>query len=524
MTWSRKRKATNPASKIEELLNNQLEGNAQELPEVLASKLSSGQREEQIQACALLCSLDIPLDVLLEKGQILNCLTACMDGEDAGVAAEAASVLRTWTNMSGNRPRLLYAHCLLPKILQQFGKFIPLLENITKLDKGRIVLLEHHLVSILLVCWSFVEEIPASIKQVNESALVLLSCLVLEKKAFLTEDILVVLLQLLLCAVEENESELLREPSMRIRLESLLQRHQQETAMKTHSGLLAFGLFHYITGGFTEADLDPFTQLLADEKDLNDLGMLRDLLEILTNAISELEFTEPKDALASALMRRLSMVLGQSDEIADECMQRGLNCLMNLILAQPSPLTYPAIQTVWQWSLRKVLPSREIPPVAVSELLRNIVLICFGEFRLDFAREDMQLIRGICSSNIDDDALLGNLVSIPAILDKDASGLAWMYEMIQVLFDPSRPIRTILAVAEILEELHNRQLVDQSLKEFIESRRTSVLSALRGNDMELEEDLPVALEGDLPVEPERDLPSKDELEYVITTIDAITEK
>ncbi|PJF16576.1 hypothetical protein PSACC_03579 [Paramicrosporidium saccamoebae] len=492
MTWSRKRKAVSSAAKVEELLTNNMQESVQ-LPDLLSTKLSSGQRDEQMQACALLASLE--MESLLGKSDILPRLLGCINGGDAVVAAEAASVLRIWS--SGNA-RLLYAHCVLPRMIQLLPACLTTLERISELEKSDVQVFEHFLVSLLLVIWSFVEEVPAAINQINDSPVVSLSCLILERASFLEEETIVVMLQLLLCASEENQEKLYANAADRVRLEALLQRRTGN--LDCHSAILSFGLLSVIS---SECTCENVLQLFSVVEREVSLEMLRDLLEMLTNFISEVEFESFQDHFANILLAKLA-----ANPEATEVMNRGQGCLMNLILAQPAALSVEAKQNIWTWALCEALPTAASAVSAIDptnpasainaanttstlagtcELLRNLLLCSLGEHELKYTMEDIGRLQQICNANIANDSIVANLASIPAILCKEID-VPWLYSTVYSLFDKSRPLRTILAVAEIIEELTNRDAIETSLRNVLKSRRPSVIEscasemATAGND------------------------------------------
>jgi hypothetical protein len=199
---------------------------------------------------------------------------------------------------------------------------------------------------------------------------------------------------------------------------------------------------------------------------------------------------------------------------------------MNLILAQPAALSVEMKQNIWTWALCKVLPAATSAlsemtatstmdmvnaPSAINvtntastlasvcELLRNSLLCSLGEYELKYTMEDIECLQQSCNANISNDSIVANLASIPAILCKELD-TAWLYSTVHALFDKSRPLRTILAVAEILEELANRDAIETSLRNMLKTRRPSVIESCTSE---------MAISGN------------DEFDYIVSVLDAV---
>lgn len=93
------------------------------------------------------------------------------------------------------------------------------------------------------------------------------------------------------------------------------------------------------------------------------------------------------------------------------------------------------------------------------------------------------------------------------MLDPDFSDTEWVVKTAATLFEPSRPIKTILAVAEALEELKKAGAVDLALADYLEGGKRQVVESCNA---ELEA-LRSTAQCDLG----------EELEYIIATIDSV---
>jgi hypothetical protein len=490
-----------------------------------SSQIQDGSDLEKMQACALLASLDLPLDRILGQTEILESLLATIEGtSNWNLAAEAASVLRAWTTGDARRIRLLYAHCVLPRILALLPMAIEMLNHLYDISKEEVVVREHWLGSLLLAIWAFVEEIPVAIQQLNKNKTIitLLSCAILDRRILLEESTVILLLQLLLCAQEDNSELFLDTPTAEsVRLESLLD-GMRATEPPTHAKFLATCILtairretpnlYYVKALFATVEA-------LSDKDPSKLNLewIRDVLECLANMIPEVEF-DGNGVYLRVLFKVVDKIGNRQDEaaLAAGCLQRVFGCALNLLMSSggvPALDTESKIQ-LWIWAVgtcvsrvRRMEFAKNTMP-SLAELLRHCVLASLGdEYSLPYPVECDTQIRECCETMIDVDAVVANLFSIPAILFSASTDVSWLVDMVGRLFVKERPLRTILSVAETIEELGKRSLLEPTFIALISDNYRSVIKTCQGELETMDEDT------------RRD--REDELEYITSTLDTV---
>lgn len=348
-------------------------------------QLASDNTEENMQACALLASVELALEKLLSNNHILPKILQYFASPNPVLAAEAASTLRAWSSQGEKSVRLLYAHCIFPKVLERLPFLCGWLESLASPSDQDFALFEHYTLSVLLIVWSMVEEIPASLRQLNQSDLVTLAAALLQKRNLLSESTLVVQLQLLLAASEENPDMLLAITATQI--EHTLEQIVAAGSFSTyHPALLSFNLKVQLSlRGPSSSDFDFLVAMLAAfPVETGKLEILSDLLETLANSVSELEGYDA-DELSRLIITQTSILWNlEEQDVAFDCLQRALGCLTNVVTAQPPTASADTIEQIWNWGLRdclnRVIERKDILPV-LSELLRSIVLFDPAEFR-----------------------------------------------------------------------------------------------------------------------------------------------
>lgn len=485
--------------------------------QALGERLSSENRDNVITACSLLSSLDLSLEKILKGASpnILATILELMSGTDLAVTAEAASVLRSWST-DATSVRILYAHCIFPKLLQIIPKTLTSLQNISDIGGlHTLQLLEDFLLSYVLVLWAVVEEIPAALPQLNSSMFVDLVLLMLEKRTFFSLDIIIVLLRTTLCAREDNEALLTDIQQVRLdaHLESMLALDEggdERAIRKSHLALLSGALLKLIRG--QPSSMDAIVRLLAglptlpSEQDsiVAYLELSSDLFEILANIISDLAelpssiATQAVGKIIAPLTSLFSADRGPLPlSLLAGCLQRAFACILNLTMSWSETDVRMSGQ-LWEWCRDQALffvcdPAEMLPALSsLSELMKSLLLsnLAVDHTRPTLNQASLLVIRQICTQYSHDDSVVENLLSIPAILydSRHPETLIWLNELAGSCFIPGRSWKTTLAVAEVCEELVKYNAMDPHLRKHLETQRTAVLEDLQGQLAHLDED------------------------------------
>lgn len=484
---------------------------------VIGDKLQSQQAEEIISGCGLLAALDLPLKQILAADgapPLLPLLLAHIaSSPDTDIAAEAASVLRAWS-VDVEKVRLLYAYCIFPKILALLPGALQRLGGISQLSAEQLPNFEHWLASVLLFCWAVVEEIPASLRQVNESALVEVATKILQDgQKWWSQETLLILLRMLLCVTEDNPG--LLSQVQAVRLENILQQGYGDPASGAplHLRILATGLAANLREEAADGQLiDFFVGCLQQVAQLDDasLELLLDLLELLANRLSEEpHFDQPSPSPSTcwqSLCQRFGAAVSEETQLPRwiNCQQRILSCLVNL--APWSSLSDAEKQSLWVWTLSDALPlvmasadSQAALLAPCGQLLRVLLLQSLEKYALPYTPQDDQRLRALCVESINDDSVISSLLPVVALLNARTGRIddaVWFAPFVKSLFVEARAGGVILAVAEVVEELSTAGAIDADLAHHLDAHRRAVYRACQRSKME-----------------------DDELDYIVSTID-----
>lgn len=414
------------------------------------------------------------LDKILSCSGILDSIFVLLESDDLALAAEAGSILRTWT-MDSRNARLLYANCFFPKVLNVSGIAVRRVSGIASLKPSEVEVLEHLILSILLVIWAVIEEIPASLPQLNQSKTIELLLSSWGQASFLKADTLLVTLQVGLTVFEDNLSVLSGLQGAQII--SLLDK-RPFTIEAGHLYLLAQSIIVQVQGKELSAEF-----LLGLDCEGN-FEMLRDILEMLANnATSLVNLGDSGLDRLKALISSLPALkeLPEGSVIVRECWGRVFGCINNALLADDRALISIGYrQAIWSWCLRDVIGSPGVPiSDALAELLRNCCLLAHGEYAIPYEAADDDMMRGLVENNLKDDTILSNIVSIPALLyNPSFSHADWLNSLILGLFNTERSLTIILALAEVVEELLKHNLLSHKSIQFIEVNYNPIMNEL----------------------------------------------
>lgn len=528
MTLGNRKRSAAPLApeRLQELftLQDELQSSQSVRPDIfqaLLGRLLSGNRDDAIASCALLASLDLSLGKILKTtgaGQksLLDALFELISGPDITVTAEAASVLRAWSTDTSS-VRTLYAHCVFPRLLRAIPQTLEMLRQISDIDgTNNLQLLEDWLLSFLLVLWAIVEEIPAALPQLNNSMFVELVLLTLEKRAFLSLELIIILLRTMLCAREDNEA--LLNDVQRVRLDSYLgsmlgldELADHPAVRRSHLALLSGALLKLIREeGARVEDVNGLLLMLRNSPPSQDelldahLELASDLFEILANIVSDV-YEIPSSIILQAVARVTDVVntllaLRQrsvSLPLLAGCLQRALTCASNLSMSWPDA-DPKFMRDLWDWCRDQVLPSvcdpvDMLPALSsLAELMRNLLIssLTMKGAPLTLTRPSLLIIQQICTQYSGDDSVVENLLSLPAILYEpgQTETLVWLNEIAIKCAVAGRSWKTILAVAEACEELGKLNALDVRLVRHIATNRNALLRDLRRQLSQLEED------------------------------------
>lgn len=494
--------------------------------------------EERIQACALLASSPFPLETILSrKGSVLlPTLLAWMAENDIILAAEAASVLRAWTqegeegeeldevkhegedstNMSPSsqettaigrkigggqeNTRRLYAHQMFPPILSLLSLAAQRLAAPELVERSReeLLSLEHWLGSLLLVTWAILELIPAALHQLPGSALGFLSVMVLEKASFLpVGDTRIILLRCLLCACEkytdgdhEYDGPEIFTDIDRVRLESHLGKLINNSGSGTQVRVLSFALAQILSGSSVQAEHVRFICGLISSTDVEE--HLVDIFEVLANYLTEvpsLGQVLTKEIFSILLDRIARCSAGAERGVKRGYVQRILSCLLNLI-SSTDDLDTELIQCIWTTliglaqTIYGTLNVDEVTMTLIGRSLRGSLIPCHASGWYPCVSDAdgfVTIVRSLfVNSNVSEDAI-ATWISLPSIIlpSLGAEVIAWYQQVVGQLFRPDRSVAVLVSAVEIVERLALLGSLTETLRGHLRTSLRPIGQAIR---------------------------------------------
>lgn len=511
---------------------------------ICARMISPGASvEERIQACALLASSTLPLETILSRRSktLLPTLLAWMAENDVILAAEAASVLRAWTqegeesaeerNEGGDNisrspgdqetvlsrktgegqenTRRLYAHQIFPSILSLLSLAAQRLAAPELVERSReeLLSLEHWIGSLLLVTWAILELIPAALQQLPGSALGFLSVMLLEKAPFLpTGDTQILLLRCLLCACErytdgecDHEGPEIFTDIDRVRLESHLGRLINNFGSSVQVRALSFALAQVLSGAPVQTEHVQFICGLISSTDVKE--HLVDIFEILANYLTEvpsLDQTLTRQIFGLLLDRITKFSTERDDGGEREYIQRVLSCLLNLI-SSTDDLDRELIQSTWTTLIGLARTTYgtehadEVIMTLIGRSLRGSLAPCHvsGWYPcVSNVDEFITIVRSLLvNSNIGEETIAA-WVSLPAIILVSLSMevIAWYQQLVEQLFRPDRSVGVLVAAVEIVERLASLGSLTDALRGHLKTALRPIGQAVRRGAKEGDED------------------------------------
>lgn len=492
--------------------------------------------EDRMQTCALLASSTLPLETILSRrGQaVLPTILAWMAADDIALAAEAASVLRAWTQEEDRadgedddieeqegtdcrvargqaNTRRLYAHQVFPHLLSLFSLAVQRLGSAGLVERTReeLVSLEHWIGSLLLVVWAILELIPAALNQLPESPLGPLAVMLLERAPFLpTDEARVILLRCLLCACERHSDDDGLEVFAsvdRVRLEAQLERIISSPSLNAQLRALSFALRQTLGGAaVTDEHVRFMCQLVATT---SVEGHLVDVFEILANYLVEvpsLDRALTRDTLQLLLEKIAPHSPGEAEEDGRRCLQRALSCLVNLV-SSSDELDRDMIQSLWTALLgmaQSAATTEDTDAVAMllaGRALRNSLASCHADGwypSVTDAKGFASLVAALLANKEANEEIVSTWASLPAIVlpDLAPSTIAWYQQLvIESLFRPDRSVGTVIAAVEIVERLASIGVLTDPLRDCLKTNikpiRQAIRKAAKEGDEEYEEEL-----------------------------------
>lgn len=485
-----KRKSTTDAPQISQMMECVFTGPAYtSITSAIASKLKSQDQKEKLQALALLASTDTPLETILSTDRsLISNLYALIKMDDEELVAETMQVFRSWMS-SGNEEtiRLLYAHCLFPEVLEQLARTAAKLNSwsTNAPNEQQVRLVENWINSLMIIIWVIVEEVPASLGQLNnKSSLGFLTTLVFEKNSLFKSDTIILMLRCLLCAREDN-AELFSDIDT-VRMCSLLER--LESSDMPHVQMLAFALNKLMSGQeVTDLDITRLGGFIEKAVAEDGEDFLCDTLETMANYLSELSCYDG----SAGLLIGLSGLLGKLPlEKNEKSLSRVLSCILNLIPFVDILALRTTVDTIW-----KIICSVIIMDHSHMEMVLNFAAKLMRAIVLAYHQANIQLvcdehlekrIMDICENHVKDDELLSALASIPAII-KSNINVKWSIDFVkEQLFKVGRSIGVLVAASEIVERLFSMGRVTFELSSYLCANQERAIKAAANVDCQEE--------------------------------------
>lgn len=210
---------------------------------------------------------------------------------------------------------------------------------------------------------------------------------------------------------------------------------------------------------------------------------LLDALETLANWIGEVDSDfEIEDGSLASLGRIIEQGIVLREDRDLDISQRAYGCIMNLFINDNIPKR--AMAPFWCWNLTKILPAlisnfdsfdqTKVLP-ALGNILKTILQASLSGHlseTLSFTITDATVMQKICQDHLSTDNVLSSYLSLPAIFG--FRDVQWLNGTCIQLFAPSRSLETILAVAEVVEELHKHEELSQPLLAHLRTQRAAV--------------------------------------------------